>query len=351
MKPFYIGKYEIKPGGKPFIVAELSGNHNQSIDRAFKLIDLAVEAGAHSIKLQTYTADSLTIDHDGPGFVVHAGQGIWDNKRLYELYQKASTPYEWHGQIFEYCKKKAILCFSTPFDEAAVDFLEQFDPPCHKIASFENNHYPLIEKVASTGKPMIISLGLSSLKDIEELNQFLISKNVKKYVLLKCCSVYPADPRYINLSTIPYLNNHLGINVGLSDHTMGIGVAVASVALGAQVIEKHFTDSRSAGGVDSSFSMEPNELKSLVVETELAWQGLGKVNFDLSEDEKKSLAYKRSIYVVKDTKVGEPLSKENLRVIRPSFGMSPKHFNEVLGKKAAKDLKRGDPLTWDMIKS
>jgi len=350
MEPFNIGKYKIQPGGKPFIVAELSGNHNQSIDRAFKLIDLAVEAGAHAIKLQTYTADSLTIDHDGPGFVVHAGQGVWDNQRLYGLYQKASTPYEWHGKIFEYCKKKDILCFSTPFDEAAVDFLEQFDPPCHKIASFENNHFPLIEKIAKTGKPIIISLGMTSLKEVEELHQFLVSKNVKKFVFLKCCSTYPADPRYINLATIPYLHNHLKVNVGLSDHTMGIGVAVASIALGAQVIEKHFTDSRASGGVDSSFSMEPAELKALVVETELAWQGLGKVNFDLSAEETKSLAYKRSIYVVKDMKAGEAFTTENVRVIRPSFGMAPKHFEEILTKKASRDLKRGDPLAWEMVK-
>jgi pseudaminic acid synthase len=350
MEPFNIGKYSITQGGKPFIVAELSGNHNQSIDRAFELIDLAVEAGAHSIKLQTYTADSLTIDHHGPGFVVHSKQGIWDNKKLYDLYKTASTPYEWHGKIFEYCAKKEILCFSTPFDEAAVDFLEQFDPPCHKVASFENNHYPLIEKIAHTGKPMIISLGLSSLKEIEELNQFLIEKKVKNYILLKCCSTYPADPRYINLSTIPYLHNHLNVNVGLSDHTMGIGVAVASVAMGAQVIEKHFTDSRAKGGVDSSFSLEPHELKALVSETAMAWQGVGSVNFDLSEEEQKSLAYKRSIYVVQDIKQGEILTRKNLRVIRPSFGLAPKHFSEVIGKKAARDLTFGDPLSWDMVK-
>ncbi len=351
MTSFNIGKYEIKPGGKPFIVAELSGNHNQSIDRALKLIDLAVESGSHAVKLQTYTADSLTIDHDGPGFVVHAKQGIWDNKKLYDLYKAASTPYEWHEQIFEYCKKKDILCFSTPFDEEAVDFLEQFDPPCYKIASFENNHYPLIEKVASTGKPLVISLGLSTLKEIEDLNAFLISKKAKNFVFLKCTSTYPADPRCIHLSTIPFLRNHLKINVGLSDHTMGIGVAVASVALGAQVIEKHFTDNRKEGGIDSSFSMEPAELKALVVETELAWQGVGSVNFDLSDEEKHSLDYKRSIYVVKDIKKGERLNQDNIRIIRPGFGMAPKHFHDIIGKKATRDLKRGDPLTSDMIQS
>lgn len=336
-------------GGKPFVVAELSGNHNGSLDRTYELIDLAVEAGAHAVKLQTYTADSITIDADYPEFKIEDKKSLWGGRKLYDLYQEASTPYEWHEPIFDYCRKKNILCFSTPFDEHAVDFLEQFDPPCYKIASFENNHYPLIKKVVATKKPIIISLGLSSLKEIEELDQFLKKEGAKNYIFLKCTSAYPSDPKDANLSTIPFLHEKLGVNVGLSDHTMGTGVAIASVALGAQFIEKHFTDSRAKGGVDSAFSIEPAELKLLVQETERVWLALGKVSFDLSESEVKSLQFKRSIYVVSDIAPGEAFSPKNIRCIRPGLGLSPKHFDEVIGKKSTQALKRGQYLTWDMV--
>ncbi len=341
----------IESFGKPFIIAELSGNHNQSLERAIELIDLAVDSGAHAIKIQTYTADSITINADYPEFKISDPKSLWNGRSLYDLYQEASTPYEWHGKIFEHCKKKGILCFSTPFDEHAVDFLETFNPPCYKIASFENNHYPLIRKVIQTGKPIIISLGLCSLQDIDELHAFLKKEGAQKYVLLKCTSTYPADPTATNLNTIPFLRERLNANIGLSDHSMGIGVSVASVALGAQVIEKHFTDSRANGGVDSVFSMEPSELNALVVETERAWQGMGKASFELTPGESKSLQFKRSLYVVKDVESGEALNGQNVRAIRPGKGLSPKFYDQIMGKKAKRDLKRGEFLTWDMIES
>ena len=349
MSSFFIEKYQMQSFGKPFVVAELSGNHNGSLERALELVDLAIETGVQAIKLQTYTADSITIDSKYPEFVVNDAQNLWGGRTLYDLYQEASTPYEWHGPIFEHCRKKNIICFSTPFDEHAVDFLEQFNPPCYKIASFENNHYPLIKKVIATGKPLIISLGLCTLEAIDELNAFLKAEGAKNYIFLKCTSAYPADPRAANLNTIPFLQNRLNVNIGLSDHTMGIGVAIASVALGAQFIEKHFTDSRAKGGVDSAFSMEPAEMKLLVEESERAWMAMGHANFDLSPSEEKNLQFKRSIYVVKDMQAGEAFSGENIRAIRPGLGLPPKHFDSILGKKSKQVIKRGQYLTWDMV--
>ncbi len=339
-----IGSFKIGPQHPPFIIAELSGNHHHSLEKALQLIDLAADAGAHAVKLQTYTPDSLTIDSDKKDFLIQDPNSLWNGRKLYELYQEACTPYEWHGALFARCKERGVLCFSTPFDEAAVDFLEQFNPPCYKIASFENNFYPLIKKVIKTGKPIIISLGLSNLESIQDLVSFLKNESAKEVILLKCTSAYPSQAKDANLATIPYLREKFTFNIGLSDHTNGIGVAVASVALGSCVIEKHFTDSRDKGGVDSAFSLEPKELKNLVVESNRAFEAIGKASFDLSESEKKSMQFKRSIYVVKDIKAGEPFTAENIRIIRPGHGLEPKHFDATLGKKATCDLKRGDSL-------
>lgn len=351
MKTVMIDRYSIGSDHPPFIIAELSGNHHHSLEKALAMVDLAADAGAHAMKLQTYTADSLTIDSTNPDFVINDPKSLWVGKNLYALYQEACTPYEWHAALFNRCKERGLLCFSTPFDEAAVDFLEELNPPCYKIASFENNHFPLIRKVIQTGKPVIISLGISSLEDIDELNKFLIQEKAEDVILLKCTSAYPAIAKDANLNTIPYLREKLGRLVGLSDHTLGVSVSLASVALGACVIEKHFTDSRAAGGVDSGFSLEPHELKMLVEETKAVWESLGKVTFDLSESEKKSVQFKRSIYVVKDMKEGEVFTYENLRIIRPGFGLAPKHFDEIIGKTAKKSLSRGSSLSWDQINS
>ncbi len=351
MKTVSIGKYQIGPDHPPFIIAELSGNHHHSVDRALKLIDLAAAAGAQAIKLQTYTPDSLTIDCDAPDFIIQDPKSLWAGRKLYELYQEANTPYEWHAALFERAKKHGLICFSTPFDEAAVDFLEQFNPPCYKIASFENNHYPLIRKVIKTGKPVIISLGISSLEHIQELDAFLKKEGASDAILLKCTSTYPASPLATNLMTIPFLREKLDLNIGLSDHTLGIGVSVASIALGARVIEKHFTESRAEGGVDSAFSMEPHELKLLVDESLRAWQGLGKMTFELSEGEKKSIQFKRSIYVIKDMQAGEKFTNENVRIIRPGHGLDPKHMDQVLAGTAKVPLLRGQALRWEMVRN
>lgn len=344
MNSLKIGNFDIGDQFPPFVIAELSGNHNQSLEKALRLIDLAADSGAHAIKIQTYTADSMTIDHDSPDFQILDEKSLWYGRRLYELYQEASTPYEWHQAIFEKCHKRDILCFSTPFDEAAVDFLEQFDPPCYKIASFENNHFPLIRKVVSTGKPLIISLGLTTESGVKELNQFLVECGAEKVVLLKCTSAYPARPKDANLKTIPELKRMTGRLVGLSDHTLGTAVSVASVALGSCVIEKHFTDSRAAGGVDSAFSLEPSELRTLVEESKTAWECLGSSSFELSESEVKSLKFKRSIYAIAEIKEGEVFSIDNLRVIRPGYGLEPKYFEGLIGTPSKRDIGRGEPL-------
>lgn len=350
LKSIFIDQFEISPNKPPFIIAELSGNHNQSLEKAIAIIDLAVEAGAHAVKLQTYTPDSLTIDCDQPDFIIQDPGSLWSGRKLYELYQEASTPYTWHQKLFDHCKKKGVLCFSTPFDEAAVDFLEQFNPPCYKIASFENNHYPLIKKVIQTGKPVIVSLGMCSLEQIKDLHAFVVKENaLDRFIFLKCTSTYPATPKDTNLETIPFLRNELKMHIGLSDHTLGVGVSITSVALGVRVIEKHFTDSRAKGGVDSAFSIEPAELKTLVEESRRAWEGLGEINFTLSEKEKKSMQFKRSIYVVKDIAAGEKITEENIRVIRPGLGLDPKHYQEILGKKAKIALMRGDRMRLDAV--
>jgi len=339
----------IAQNSNPFLIAEMSGNHNQSLERALQIVDAAADAGADAIKLQTYTADTLTIDYAENEFFIADKNSLWKGKSLYELYQEAYTPWQWHKPIFEHAKKRGIIPFSTPFDETSVDFLEELGVPCYKIASFENNHLPLLKKVAQTGKPVIISTGVSTLEILAEAVETLRNNGCKDIILLKCTSTYPATPENSNLLTIPHLAQLFNCHVGLSDHTMGVGVAVASVALGARVIEKHFCLSRAEGGVDSAFSLEPSEFKTLVEECNRAFLGLGKVHYGILEEEKKSLTYKRSIYVVKDIKAGETLTTENIRIIRPGLGLQPKYFDMVLGKTAKQDLKRGTALSFEML--
>lgn len=348
MKEIKIGQRSIGQGHQPFIIAEMSGNHNQSLDRALELVKAAAEAGAHALKLQTYTADTLTIDHRGGLFEIDDADSLWYGKNLYELYQEAFTPWEWHKEIFEYANSLGMLAFSSPFDETAVDFLEDLNVPAYKIASFESAHFPLLKKVAQTGKPVIISSGASKLNDLYESIQILKDNGCKEIILLKCTSTYPATPETTNLNTIPVFQSLFkDCLIGLSDHTMGIGVAVAAVALGARVVEKHFTLRRSDGGVDSAFSMEPEELRALVTETNRAFQAMGEVQLSTQKSEEKSLRFKRSVYVVADIKKGDLLSPENIRVIRPGDGLAPKYYESLLGKVAGQDFERGTPLRFD----
>lgn len=334
---------------KPFVIAEMSGNHNQSLERALEIVDAAAASGAHALKIQTYTPDTITIDHDKDLFFIEDKNSLWKGRKLYDLYAEAMTPWEWHEAIFARAKEKGIIAFSSPFDETAVDFLEKLNVPFYKIASFENNHFPLLKKVAQTGKPVIMSTGISTAADIFEAVKVLRDHGCKDLVLLKCTSTYPATPENSNIITIPHMKQLFECEIGLSDHTGGIGVSVAAVALGATVIEKHFTLRRSDGGVDSAFSLEPEEMKQLVIECDRAYQALGKVSYQILDAEKKSMQFKRSIYVVQDIKKGEILSEKNIRIIRPGAGLAPKFIDVVLGKTAKTDLKRGSALTWDMI--
>ena len=344
-----IGNYTISANNAPFIIAEMSGNHNQSIDRAFKIIETAAQCGAHAVKLQTYTADTITIDHKGGLFDIKDENSLWKNRNLYELYQEAHTPWEWHDALYKCAADNNIIIFSTPFDDSAVEFLEKLNSPAYKIASFENNHLPLLKRVAQTGKPVIMSTGVSTLSGLSESVETLRNNKCSDLVLLKCTSNYPSNPLNSNLQTIPHLRALFNCEVGLSDHTMGIGVPVAATALGATVIEKHFCLSRAEGGVDSAFSLEPDELKNLVIETERAWQSLGTVQYGIQPTENKSLLFKRSIYAVKDIQPGEKLSYENIRVIRPGDGLHPRYFEQLIGTTARVSLHKGTPLSWNKI--
>jgi N-acetylneuraminate synthase len=345
-----ISNIEIGNNCKPFVIAEMSGNHNQSIDRAKEIIKAAADSGVHAIKLQTYTADTITINHRGGLFDITDKNSIWYGRNLYELYEEAHTPWEWHKSLFDYSKDLGLICFSTPFDETAVDFLETLNVPCYKIASFENNDHPLLKKVAQTGKPVIMSTGMANIVDILESVQVLKENGCNEIVLLKCTSTYPATAENTNLVTIPVLQQIFpDCIIGLSDHTMGIGASIASVALGARVIEKHFTLNRADGGVDSTFSMEPAELKALVIESERAFLSLGKVQLTVQKAEEKSRAFKRSIYVVQDIKAGDLFTRENTRIIRPGDGLAPKNFEMILGKKAKSDIHRGTALSMDKL--
>ncbi len=331
---------------KPFIIAEMSGNHNGDINRALELVKAAADAGADALKLQTYTADTITMNHRGGLFDITDENSLWAGRNLYELYQEAHTPWEWHKEIFDYANSLGMLAFSSPFDETAVDFLETLNVPAYKIASFESNHFPLLKKVAQTGKPILISSGTSKINELYESIQYLKANGAKDIIIFKCTSTYPATPENTNLRTIPVFQSIFeDCVIGLSDHTMGIGASVAAVALGARVIEKHFTLRRADGGVDSDFSLEPEELKALVVETERAFLAMGNVQLDTQKSEVKSRQFKRSIYVTKDIEKGEFFTPENIRVIRPGDGLHPKYWEEVLGTKAAKDWKKGTPLT------
>lgn len=349
MKKVCIANREISLANKPFIIAEMSGNHNQSLSRALAIVDAAVKAGVDAIKLQTYTADTMTLDIAEGDFLITDPKSLWYGEHLYTLYQKAYTPWEWHKEIFDYCKKVGIICFSTPFNETAVDFLEDFDVPCYKISSFENTDVRLVKKIAATGKPVIISTGMASLADLELMVNTLQNANCQDFILLKCTSAYPADPGNINLLTLPHLQQAFNCQVGISDHTLGIGVAIAATVLGAVVIEKHFTLSRAEGGVDAAFSMEPEEMRLLVIETERAWQALGKVTYELSGEEKKSLQFRRSIYITRDIQEGEVFSLKNIERVRPGLGLPAKYFDMLLGKRVNRNLKRGTPVSWDII--
>ena len=331
---------------KPFIIAEMSGNHNHSLERALQIVDAAAESGVDALKLQTYTADTLTIDKSDGEFFISDPNNLWKGESLYSLYQKAYTPWEWHKAIFDRCKEKGIVCFSTPFDFTAVDFLEELDCPIYKIASFENIDIPLIKRVAQTGKPMIISTGMASISELDDLVRTAKENGCQDLTLLKCTSSYPATPEGTNLLTIPHMKELFKCNVGLSDHTLGIGAAVASVALGATVIEKHFTLSRADGGVDAAFSMEPAEMAQLVRECNTACEALGKVSYEMQEQEKKSVVFRRSLYIVEDMKAGDMITEKNMRSIRPGKGLSPKYYYTVQGKHVNRDISKGTYLEW-----
>ena len=333
----------------PFVIAEMSGNHNQSLDRALALVDAAADAGAHALKLQTYTADTLTIDAHRGEFIIADPASLWAGRNLYELYRQAHTPWDWHAPIMERARARGMVAFSTPFDETAVDFLETLDVPAYKIASFENIHLPLIRRAAATGKPLIISTGMASIAELDEAVTAARGAGCRDLVLLKCTSTYPATPENTNLLTIPHLRDLFGCEVGLSDHTMGLGVAVAAVALGASVIEKHFTLARADGGVDSAFSLEPDELAALVTETARAHAALGRISYGPTEAERASLVFRRSLYVVADLKAGDVLTPQNVRAIRPGHGLPPKALEIVLGRTVRADVPRGTPLRWDVI--
>ncbi|MBY0575395.1 MAG: pseudaminic acid synthase [Gallionellaceae bacterium] len=333
----------------PFIIAEMSGNHNHSLERALEIVGAAAKAGVHALKLQTYTPDTMTINLDEREFHISDPGSPWADTSLYKLYGEACTPWEWHKPIFDRARELGMIAFSTPFDDTAVDFLESLDVPCYKIASFENTDMPLIRRVAATGKPLIISTGMATVAELDETVCAAREAGCKDLILLKCTSTYPAAAANANILTIPHLRELFGCEVGLSDHTMGIGVSVASVALGAAVIEKHFTLKRADGGVDSSFSMEPAEMAQLVVETGRAWQALGQVSYGLTEAEKKSLQYRRSLYVVQDIKAGDVLSRENVRAIRPGLGLPAKYLEQVLGKAVKQDVKRGTALSLSLF--
>lgn len=345
-----INNRTIGSGQPPFIIAEMSGNHNHSLDRALEIVEAAAKAGAHALKIQTYTPDTMTLDLDEREFHISDPKSLWAGNSLYKLYGEAYTPWEWHKPIFDRARELGIIAFSTPFDDTAVDFLESLDVPCYKIASFENTDLPLIRRVAATGKPLIISTGMASIAELDDTVKAAREAGCKDLILLKCTSTYPATAINTNILTIPHMRELFDCEVGLSDHTMGVGVSVASVALGATVIEKHFTLSRADGGVDSTFSMEPAEMSQLVLESERAWQALGKVSYGATEAEKKSTVFRRSLYVVKDLKTGDVLTNENVRAIRPGLGLPTKYLDVVLGKTVKYDIKRGTGLNWNLLK-
>ena len=344
-----IGDIKVGREFKPLIIAEMSGNHNQSLERALEIVEAAAATGAQMLKLQTYTADTMTLDLREGEFLVDDPGSPWKGTSLYDLYQVAHTPWGWHRPIMERARELGMLCFSTPFDHAAVDFLEDLGVPAYKIASFENSHLPLIKKVAATGKPVIISTGLASISNLGETVETIRSAGCEEFILLKCTSTYPATPNSSNVLTIPHLRNLFNCETGLSDHTLGIGASIAAIAHGATVIEKHFTLSRADGGVDSAFSMEPEEMKQLVVEAERAWQALGQISYGPTEAEKSSLTFRRSLYITEDMKKGDVLTEKNLRIVRPGLGLLPKYYDLIVGRKVNQNVKKGTAVGWELV--
>lgn len=335
---------------RPYLIAEMSGNHNQSLDRALAIVDAAAAAGADAIKLQTYTADTMTLDVRKPGFVIEDPDSLWAGEQLHALYAKAHTPWDWHAPIMARAAGHGLHCFSSPFDETAVDFLESLGVPAYKIASFENTDLPLIRRVARTGKPMIISTGMATVAEIDEAVRTAQAAGCRELMLLKCTSTYPATPENSNVRTIGHMRELFpSCEIGLSDHTMGCGVAIAAVACGATLVEKHFTLARADGGVDASFSLEPAEFLTLRTESERAWQGLGRVRYGATAAEEKSKQFRRSLYIARDLLAGTVLAPEHIRAVRPGLGLPPKHLEQVLGRRLRSDAEAGTPLSWDLL--
>lgn len=347
MRNININGREIGLNCSPYIIAELSANHNGDIQRAFDIMYAAKKAGADALKLQTYRADTITIDHDSEDFQIHGG--LWDGKNLYELYQWAQMPWEWHKPLFDKARELDITIFSSPFDFTAVDLLEDLNAPAYKIASFECIDLPLIKYVASTGKPMIISTGMADENEIGEAIQTAKDNGCKELVVLHCVSGYPAPAKDYNLATIPDIAKRFGVLTGLSDHTIDNTTAITAVALGACLIEKHVTLDRNGGGADDSFSLEPKELEQLCRDSKTAWEAIGRVNYERKESEKGNVKFRRSLYVVKNIKAGDILTPEHVKSIRPGFGLAPKYYEQVLGKRVVKDVRRGVPLQWSLV--
>jgi len=348
VRNFAIAAREIGPGAPTFVIAEVSANHNHSFDRAVAIIRAARQAGADAVKLQTYTPDSLTIDSDRPWFQVGSGT-LWAGRTLYGLYSEAFTPWEWHADLFDVAREEGLICFSTPFDAGAVELLEGLGSPAHKVASFENVDLGLLQCVAATGKPVILSTGMATLGELEQAVSTLRAAGAREIALLKCTSAYPAAPASMNLRTIPHLRDTFGAVVGLSDHTMGSAAAVAAVALGASIVEKHFTLARADGGPDAAFSLEPDEFARMVQDIRVAEQALGAISYERTADEQKSLCFRRSLFVVRDVRAGERFTDANVRSIRPGYGLAPRFLPDVVGKQAAVDIGRGTPLSWALV--
>lgn len=335
----------------PFVIAEMSGNHGQDIDKALRLVDAAAQAGAHALKLQTYTADTMTLDIAEGDFFIDDANSLWRGQSLYSLYQQAYTPWEWHEALFERARAHGMIAFSTPFDDSSVEFLETLNVPCYKIASFENGDIPLIQQVAATGKPLILSTGTATLQELTDAVSAARDAGCNDLILLKCTSNYPADPEDANLLTLPFLEQHFHCVTGVSDHTLGTVVPIASIALGARVIEKHLALDRTEQDVDAAFSLEPHEFARLVQQARLAWTALGTICCEPSERELASRRHRRSLYVVQDIKAGQLFTPSHLRAIRPGAGLPPKHLKDVIGSIAAVDAARGTPLSWDLVRT